>query len=131
MRAIFWLGPAVLVGGWLVSCGRGERQPYSEVKTNLGAAGNQEVLERYQAYLAKGRGCRAEGNGKRVILSGFGLFRGVSYNISGAVVASMADAAFWPAEWSVQSPKDDLEPKAFAAPSSGNLADRLTNLVLA
>lgn len=44
------------------------------------------------------KGCQAKGNGKRVLLSGFGLFSGAPYNISGATVASMASETFWPSE---------------------------------
>jgi hypothetical protein len=70
------------------------------LKTNLGAVGNKLVAQNYRNYQKEfmTKGCKANGPGKRVILTGFGLFSGVNYNISGAVVSSMSNPALFPAK---------------------------------
>ncbi len=69
-----------------------QRQLDSQLDTDLGPIGNQQLKDRFDAYVARGVNCEAHGNGKRVILTGFGLFSGVSFNISGVIVDTMADA---------------------------------------
>lgn len=66
--------------------------------TDLGSMGNISVAKNYQNYKKHFEqiGCRASGDGHRILLTGFGLFSGVNYNISGAVVSSMASSKFWP-----------------------------------
>ena len=67
--------------------------------------GNKEVKKHFDAYLKLGTeagvGCKASVVGPRVIISGFGLFQGVTFNVSGAIVANLASQTFWP---------DDLDP---------------------
>lgn len=67
------------------------------VKTDLGAVGNALVARDFHAYQAKPteQHCHAQGDGKHVIVTGFGLFSGASYNISGVVVESMSDPRIW------------------------------------
>ena len=69
-----------------------------QTKSDLGEQGNIFVAKTFDAYrqLHPNGACRAQGAGKRVIVAGYGLFSGVPYNISGSVVRSMADPAFWP-----------------------------------
>ncbi len=74
----------------LQSCST-ESEEGSEVKTQLGASGNQAVARRYNDYVASGVSCQNTGSGKHVLVTGFGLFSGVDYNISGVVVSSFAD----------------------------------------
>jgi len=68
--------------------------------TDLGEAGNAAVSSEFDAYRSAhpSGACRAEGPGKRVLLTGYGLFAGRGYNISGEVVRAMADPAFWPSD---------------------------------
>jgi hypothetical protein len=67
-------------------------------KSDLGEQGNAFVARTFDAYrrLHPEGACRAGGTGRRVLVTGYGLFSGVNYNISGTVVRSMADPAFWP-----------------------------------
>lgn len=58
--------------------------------TDVGHVGNLEILIRYQDYLSHNTGCQASGSGRRAIITGFGLFSGVTANVSGAVVESLA-----------------------------------------
>ena len=69
-----------------------------QTKSDLGEQGNLFVAKAFDAYrqLHPDGACAARGSGKRVIVAGYGLFSGVPYNISGSVVRSMADPAFWP-----------------------------------
>jgi hypothetical protein len=71
---------------------------YGQDKSDLGEQGNLFVAKTFDAYrqLHPDGACHAQGSGKRVIVTGYGLFSGVPYNISGTVVRSMADPAFWP-----------------------------------
>ena len=86
---------AIAIAGSIGGCVQNDS---SAVKTDLGRAGNEAVLSSYGSYVAKGdAGCLAASDSpaKRVIVTGFGLFSGVAYNISGVAVQSMADSAFW------------------------------------
>lgn len=78
----------------------GRRAGASETLTDLGAEGNQAVADRFNAYRQKrsteNGGCRPATSAKRVMITGFGLFTGVDYNISGVVAQSFADQAFTP-----------------------------------
>lgn len=91
----------------------------SGLKTNLGALGNKLALQEFTAYQAKpaDRHCVAAGDGKRVIVSGFGLFSGAAYNISGVVVESMMNPSFWSGEVENKVSK----PSANSQPSDGRL----------
>ena len=69
--------------------------------TDLGHIGNLFVAKEFSDYkraFSKNNGCKSapESTVHRVIVTGFGLFSGVNYNISGAVISSMADASFYP-----------------------------------
>jgi len=77
-----------------LGCGSGEPNT-SEIKTDLGT-GNQDVVRRFDLYQNKINGCNGAGDGKRVLVTGFGLFAGASFNISGTVVKAMAARNFWP-----------------------------------
>ena len=68
------------------------------VNTDLGHFGNSDVANSYNLYKKNmnGKGCQTSGPGHRVILTGFGLFSGVNYNISGAVISSLGDSEFFP-----------------------------------
>jgi hypothetical protein len=87
-----------LAGMMLLCCLALCAGPGRALDTDLGEDGNREVGSAFSAY-AKANplgACRA-GEGKRVILTGYGLFMGAAYNISGEVVMAMADPGFWPA----------------------------------
>jgi hypothetical protein len=56
------------------------------------------------------------------MITGFGLFSGVEFNISGVVVESMAREAFWPAAVDLAAPVG--EPPAAAAVGAGRLTER-------
>lgn len=73
--------------------------------TDLGNLGNARVAKNYQFYKKQfeQKGCLAKGSGHRILLTGFGLFSGVNYNISSAVVSSMASSNFWPAETDLEN----------------------------
>lgn len=73
-------------------------QPPIGENADLGAQGNAYVARTFEAYRAAhpGGACRAGGGGARVIVTGYGLFSGVDYNVSGTVARSMAEPAFWP-----------------------------------
>ncbi len=77
-----------------------EAAPVMKPMTDLGKVGNLSVARDFEAFKKEADkiGCKAQGSGHRVILTGFGLFSGVNYNISGAVVSSMADPEFFPSE---------------------------------
>jgi len=87
-------------------------------KSDLGEQGNAFVAKTFDAYrrLHPGGACRASGTGKRVLVTGYGLFSGVPYNVSGTVVRSMADPAFWPQRVDLKSP-----PPASLAPARAAL----------
>ncbi len=65
--------------------------------TELKPAGNAEAAALFAKYQAETKGCDRSLPGKRVLLTGFGLFSGLSLNSAGAVVANIADPAIWPA----------------------------------
>lgn len=68
------------------------------VQTDMGDEGNAYVANAFAAYRTAhpGGACRAAGSGKRALVTGYGLFMGSPYNISGTIVRSMADPGFWP-----------------------------------
>lgn len=80
---------------------------------DLGAKGNAAVKDAFENYVARfPRGAaRAGGAGRRVMLTGFGLFEGIRFNIAGSLVASLANPEFWPADG---NPEDF--PRAAARP---------------
>ena len=59
--------------------------------TDLGDVGNRRVAEEFQNYIQKFPNglCHPHGQWPRVIVTGFHLFDGVGYNISGTVVHSL------------------------------------------
>lgn len=65
--------------------------------TDLGR-GNEQVKRAYEAYVKGGPRLEASEASRRVLITGFGLFSGVEFNISGVVLQSMADPTFWPTE---------------------------------
>ena len=70
--------------------------PTPALSTDLGE-GNEAVAKTFAAWKARGPRLRPSKAKRRVMITGFGLFSGVDYNISGVVAASIADARFWPA----------------------------------
>jgi hypothetical protein len=57
---------------------------------DLGQDGNEAVAARLERYRAKPRATPGTPLGRRVLVTGFGLFKGVSFNISGLVAAALA-----------------------------------------
>jgi len=94
----------------------------STVKTDLGYYGNLQVDAKFKAYKQKPTlGCKAATTtSKRVIVTGFGLFSGVNYNISGVVVSSMADQTLTPSILSTNNFVESLNTLAGGA-SSGTI----------
>lgn len=81
----------------------------SEFKTDLGD-GNQVVADRFALYRAKsGPHCTSTGNGRRVIVTGFGLFSRADFNPSGVIAASLSQG-YWPASFAAPTPADLPEP---------------------
>ncbi|MFI5360399.1 MAG: hypothetical protein ACHQ49_00395 [Elusimicrobiota bacterium] len=91
-----------------------------DAKSDLGEQGNIFVAKTFDAYnrLHPDGACRAQGSGKRVLVAGYGLFAGVPYNISGTVVRSMADPAFWPDHIELGG----VAPAGTAAPRTGTVS---------
>ncbi|MCX6106300.1 MAG: hypothetical protein NTY08_10775 [Proteobacteria bacterium] len=77
----------------LIGCGQ-TADNVTKLKTDLGSVGNQLVADTFERYRGKAEHCRASSDAPRVLVTGFGLFSGVEYNISGAVVSSFADPNF-------------------------------------
>ncbi|HXT00868.1 MAG TPA: hypothetical protein VN915_09360 [Elusimicrobiota bacterium] len=99
MRAALALLAAALAAG---PCFAGQGPD----KSDLGEQGNLFVAKTFSAYrrLHPEGACRAAGPGTRVLVTGYGLFSGVPYNVSGTVVRSMADPAFWPERVELDEP---------------------------
>ena len=79
-----------------VSCRSTGSEIGSRPTTDLSESGNARVFATFTAYQKKAASCQAMGPGRRVMVTGFGLFAGVPYNISGVVVSSLADPVFTP-----------------------------------
>ena len=72
----------------------------SELKTDLGPAGNSKVVDQFKKYKSKTEHCDSSGTGTRIMLTGFGLFsspprnsKNVAYNISGLISRFMSTPA--------------------------------------
>ncbi len=63
---------------------------------DLTPEGNREAARLFANYRAQARGCSADLPGRRVLLTGFGLFQGTKLNFTAAVAANIADPALWP-----------------------------------
>jgi pyrrolidone-carboxylate peptidase len=63
----------------------------SNLDTDFGAEGNAAVVAQFDSYKSKANHCKSSSASKRVIVSGFGLFSGASFNISGVVVDTLAN----------------------------------------
>src|ERR1700722_6765877 len=88
---------------------------HAHPKTSLGDAGDQEVAERYNAFEAHNLGCSTNLSGPRVLVTGFGLFEGLNFNLSGAIATNLANTSFWPT---------DVEPDGtYQVPSQLAVAD--------
>ncbi len=57
---------------------------------------NEEIARRFYAYQTSGKSCEPVNNGRRVIVTGFGLWARASINYSGFVVDNLASLEFWP-----------------------------------
>jgi hypothetical protein len=64
----------------------------------FGLPSNEEIVRHFDAYLASEKKCDPVNNGRRVIISGFGLWSKASINYSGFVVDNLASSEFWPEE---------------------------------
>ena len=93
----------------------------SHLDTNLGPTGNAEVRHKFQSYHSKPdvAHCNDSGEGARVMFAGYSLFQSFKYNISGAVVRSMASPRYWP---------EEVDLDRFDPPYSGVYRDRLGDL---
>ncbi|MCX5792847.1 MAG: hypothetical protein NTY45_11640 [Elusimicrobia bacterium] len=93
--------PALCAAVFLAAASMGGAPAARALETDLGEEGNQAVSDTFTAYkTANPSGaCSALGAGKRVIVTGYGLFAGRNYNISGEVVSAMADNDFWPGQY--------------------------------
>lgn len=79
----------------LLGCKSIEKNP-AGVKTDLGPAGNAAVVKTFREYVKKTQHCDSGGASKRAMITGFGLFSGASFNISGTIADSMASKKFLP-----------------------------------
>ena len=77
----------------LIGCGQ-TADNVTKLKTNLGSVGNHLVTDTFERYRGKTEHCRASSAAPRVLVTGFGLFSDVEYNISGTVISSFADPNF-------------------------------------
>jgi pyrrolidone-carboxylate peptidase len=77
--------------------------------TDLGTTGNHAVARTFAEYKAKPSGCAPVNSGARVIVTGFGLFSGIDFNISGAVVQTLSSPKAWPSEIDLQNEPPVLE----------------------
>jgi len=101
----------------LLGCGGTDKG--SDSMTDLGPAGNAAISRVFSSYQRQGRHCEDVGShGRRILISGFGRFSGAAFNISGAVIRSMADPGFWPSEFDSRS----TTAAAGAAPQAGHLS---------
>ena len=78
----------------------------SATKTDLGPAGNKEVVASFASYKNKALHCSdkaADPKEPRILMTGFGPFQGTAFNISGVVVQSLANPSFWPNEYKEES----------------------------
>lgn len=89
----------LIVASSVLSCGL-NTSSFSQTETDLGPVGNEKVRAVYAKYTRKASGClpKESADVPRVMVTGFGLFAGAAFNISGAVVANMADENFFPAQ---------------------------------
>lgn len=62
-----------------------------------GSPNNDEVARLFRAYEDSDKGCSPVNNGRRVILTGFGLWSNASINYSGFVLDNLTSLEFWPA----------------------------------
>jgi hypothetical protein len=89
--------------GFTFGCGPdGSRHHF---KTDFGNSGNQDLRSRFERYVVQHQtGCLADSmEHRRVIVTGFGMFSGVESNISGSIVASMANQHLTPPALDLQS----------------------------
>ena len=70
---------------FILSCTPSLKQSNSEVKTNLGVRGNQELADIFSSYKEKSKHCKSATSGQiPIIITGFGMYHG-NYNISGVL----------------------------------------------
>jgi hypothetical protein len=74
------------------------------VQTDLGPRGNERVAAAFEAYKSGRQSCKVQDTGRRILLTGFGVFSGADYNISGVVAGSFADAKFTPEKIDLHAP---------------------------
>ena len=99
----------------IIGCGQ-TADNVTKLKTNLGSVGNQLVTDTFERYRGKVEHCSASSEAPRVMVTGFGLFSGVDYNISGTVISSFADPNFT---------APDIDPSGILVPSAVASSGRL------
>jgi hypothetical protein len=90
--------------------------------TDLGK-GNDALAKTFDAWTKTGPRLGTSDAERRVMITGFGLFSGVDYNISGVVVESMANKAFW-ADKVALAELAKAKPPAKATVGSGRLTEK-------
>jgi hypothetical protein len=88
--------------------------------TDVGKAGNAALAKRFEAWKAGDQHLLPSEAKRRILFTGFGLFSGVDFNISGVVAASMADPEFWPTKVKLT---ELVGPAKGATPATGILAE--------
>lgn len=111
--------PMLFCTALTLSCNQATSHP----NTDLGERGNALVAQQFSDYKQKReqglQGCNSSGHGKRILLTGFGPFQGISQNISGAAADSLSNSEFWPASASVEDlsiPPDFPALNSFGSP---------------
>lgn len=100
---------------------KGAKSALLREATDFSNEGNRAVAERYRGFLSRPGHCEIKGPGRRVMLTGFGLFQGVPFNVSGALMENFAQPEIWPEEILTAEPPRRLEPSIAIA--RGILAD--------
>lgn len=102
----------------------------ADIKTDLGP-GNAEVVANVEAYRAKAAAAHCAKKGeRRIIITGFGLFSGADYNISGVVASSLAKEDFWPDEADLEQDKSTAGGVSLGSLQSGDSGARAVQRTL-
>ncbi len=100
--------------------------------THLGRSGNAAVRTQFESYSIRfpNGACSAIAHVRnRVILTGFGLFAGVDYNISGLVVSSIMESNFTPSSLNLSSAFQPSSGPANRRPASGSGVHAMTRIM--
>lgn len=107
-----------IVATVLIACQ--DPRPEGTLETDLGPAGNRAVTQAFLSYKNKMRHCTGKSTDPtehRILMSGFGPFKGTEVNISGVVVQSLANPLFWPDVY-----RDDDAIPSGLKPASGRVS---------